>query len=175
MFDVVVNDIFKNNGKGLADRTNQSLVLAGRLKPGLTVKNVDPRLDALSRQLESADPPDNKNQLLSVNPLPRLGTSTSPQSDTGPAVAATALMALSGVVLLIACLNIANSLLARGTARRKEIAIRLAVGGGRGRIVRQLLTEGLLLAIAGAAGGLLLAAWAMAELGRSLAAGVRAG
>ena len=83
MFDVVVNDIFKNNGGGLADRRNLSLVLAGRLKPGLTVASAAPRLDALSRQLERAYPAENKEQLLTVNPLPRLGTSTSPSSDAG--------------------------------------------------------------------------------------------
>src|SRR5262245_41399607 len=121
MFDVVVNDIFKNNGLPFADRRNQALVVAGRLKPGFTVKNVEARLDALSRQLESAYPADNQNQLLTVNPLPRLGSSTSPQSDSGPAVAAAALMAISAVVLLIACLNMANMLLARGAARRREI------------------------------------------------------
>jgi predicted permease len=170
MFDVVVNDIFKNNGLPFADRRNQTLVLAGRLKPGLTVDNVGPRLDALSRQLERAYPAENKEQLLTVNPLPRLGTSTSPSTDTGPAVAGALLMALAGIVLLIACLNIANMLLARGASRRKEIAIRLAVGGGRARIVRQLLTEGLLLAIAGAAGGLLLASWSTGALAQSLAA-----
>jgi predicted permease len=169
MFDIVVNDIFKNNGSGLADRKNLSLVLAGRLKPGLTLKAAAPRLDALSRQLERAYPADNNQQLLTVNPLPRLGTSTSPASDAGPAGGAVFLMGLAAVVLLIACLNIANMLLARGAARRKEIAIRLAVGGARGRIVRQLLTEGLLLALAGAAGGLLLASWSTGALARSLA------
>ena len=170
MFDVVVNDIFKNNGLPFADRRNQALVLAGRLKPGITVDNVGPRLDTLSRQLERAYPAENKDQLLTVNPLPRLGTSTSPSSDTGPAIAGALLMALAGTVLLIACLNIANMLLARGASRRKEIAIRLAVGGARGRIVRQLLTEGLLLALGGAAGGLLLASWSTGALARSLAA-----
>ena len=170
MFDVVVNDIFKNNGLPFADRRNQALVVAGRLKPGFTVTNVEGRLDALSRQLERAYPGDNKNQQLTANPLPRLGSSTSPQSNSGPAVAAALLMAISAVVLLIACLNIANMLLARGAARRREIAIRLAVGGARGRIVRQLLTEGLLLSLAGAAGGLLLASWATGALASSLAA-----
>ena len=170
MFDVVVNDLFKNNGRPFADRRNQTLVLAGRLKPGLTLDNTGPRLDALSRQLEQAYPAENKDQLLSVSTLPRLGTSTSPSDDSGPAVVGAMLMALSAVVLMIACMNIANMLLARGSSRRKEIAIRLAVGGARGRIVRQLLTEGLLLALAGAAGGLLLASWSMAALGTSLAA-----
>jgi predicted permease len=169
MFDVVVNDIFKNGGAGLADRRTQSLVVAGRLKPGVTVAAAAPRLDTLSRQLEQAYPAENKEQLLTVHSLPRLGTSTSPGSDAGPAGFAAALMALSGVVLLIACLNIANMLLARGAARRKEIAIRLAVGGGRGRIIRQLLTEGLLLAVTGAAAGTLLASWAMGAFARSLA------
>ena len=84
MFDVVVNDIFKNNGTGLADRRNLSLVVAGRLKPGLTIESAAPRLEVLSRQLERAYPAENKDQLLTVNPLPRLGTSTSPSSDAGP-------------------------------------------------------------------------------------------
>jgi predicted permease len=169
MFDVVVNDIFKNDGKGLADRRTLSLILAGRLKPGVTIENAAGRLDALSRRLEAAYPAENQRQLLTVSPLPRLGTSTSPHTDAGPAGAAAFLMGLAGVVLLIACLNIANMLLARGASRRKEIAIRLAVGGARGRIVRQLLTEGLLLALVGAAGGLVLASWATGALARSLA------
>jgi predicted permease len=170
MFDVVVTDIFKKTGTGLADRQNQSLVVAGRLKPGVTVKSAAPRLDTLSLQLERAYPAENQRQLLTVNPLPRLGTSTSPSSDAGPAAAGAFLMGLSAVVLLIACLNIANMLLARGSARRKEIAIRLAVGSSRSRVVRQLLTEGFLLALVGAAGGLLLASWSTAALARSLAA-----
>jgi predicted permease len=170
MHDVVVNDIFRRKSTGLEDRTNRSLVLAGRLQDGVTVDVATARLDALSRQLESAYPADNKNQQLTIHPLSRMTTSTSPSSDSGLGVAGGLLMAVAAVVLVIACLNIANMLLARGMARRKEMAIRLAVGSGRGRLVRQLLTEGLLLAMVGAAGGLLLAFWSTRALVQSFQA-----
>jgi predicted permease len=170
MFDTVVNDLFKKKGTGLADRSNTALILAGRLKTGLTGPVVDARLDALSRQLESAYPAENKDQALSVSPLPRLSTSTEPQSDGAVAALSGLLLALSGSVLLIACLNLANMLLARGTARAKEIAVRLALGAGRARVVRQLVTESLALALAGGALGLVLAYWAVRLLARSLTA-----
>jgi predicted permease len=169
MFDLVVTDMFKTRGSTLGDRANPTLVVAGRLKAGVTITAAATRLDALSRQMEQAYPADNKDQLLTVSPLPRLSTSTSPQTDAGVGIGAGLLMGLTSVVMLIACLNIANMLLARGASRRREIAIRLAVGGSRQRIVGQLLTEGLLLSLTGAAAGLVLAYWATAALVRSLA------
>jgi predicted permease len=168
MFDVAVNDIFKNRGTGLGDRGNHGLNVAARLKPGVSDSSATARLEVVASQLERAYPGDNKDQALSISPLPRLSTSTEPQSNAGPAVLAAVLMAISGVVLVIACLNIANMLLARGTSRQKEIAIRLAIGGGRARVVRQLLTESFLLAAAGATGGLAVAFAGTAYLVRSL-------
>jgi predicted permease len=159
MFDDVVNDMFKNRGTGLADRQNHGLIVAGRLRADVGRQAATARLEALAAQLESAYPAENRNQALSIHELPRMSTSTSPQTDAGLAVASALLMAISGIVLVIACLNIANMLLARGAARGKEIAIRLAIGGARARIVRQLLTESFLLAAAGSIAGLLLAFW----------------
>jgi predicted permease len=169
MFDVVVNDIFKNRGTGLDDRDHHALVVAGRLKPGLTESVATERLDLTARRLEDAYPAENKDQTLLVNKLPRMSTSTSPQTDTGTAMGSALLMALAGVVLLIACLNIANMLLARGSTRRKEIAIRLAVGGARRRVIRQMLTESFLLALAGSVAGLLIAFWSTRLLFSTLA------
>jgi predicted permease len=164
VFDSVVNDLFKKKGTGLADRSNETLILVGRFKPGVAADHAASRLDGLSRQLEAAFPAENRNQLLTTHPLPRLATSDEPMSDGGVAVAGSALMGVSGSVLLIASLNLANMLLARGRARRKEIAVRLSLGGTRGRIVRQLLTESLVLAALGSLAGLLLAYWAVRVL-----------
>lgn len=168
MFDTVVNDFFKNTGEGLQDPKAGTVVVFGRLKPGVTIEAATARLDTLSRAM-AEESPDNRDQGLSVARLPRMSTSTSPRTDAGLGIAGAALMGLTGTVLLIACLNLANMLLARGTMRKKEIAIRLALGGSRRRIVRQLLTESLLLAVMGAAAGLIFAYWSTTFLVASLA------
>jgi predicted permease len=169
MFDVVVNDRLKNTGTGLADRGNHALIIAGRTIPNVGDQVIQGRLDAMARQLAEAHPAENKNLALSFKPLPRLGTSTSPRSDDDALAALMGLfLALSGGVLVIACLNIANMLLARGTTRRKEVALRLALGAGRGRVIRQMLTESLMLAGAGAACGLLVSYASARALASSL-------
>src|SRR5262249_44369774 len=94
--------------------------------------------------------------------------SDSPPDDSDITAIGPLLMGMAGIVLLIACLNLANMLLVRGTARKKEIAIRLALGGDRWRIVRQLLTEGFVLALIGGAVGFLLGLWSSNLLAASM-------
>jgi predicted permease len=152
----------------LEDRQQRNLVLVGRLKRGLTAAQADARLQAANSRLIEASPADNRDQLLSLAPLPRLAITSRPQSNAVAASTSGLLMAMTGVVLLVACLNLANMLLARGEARRKEIAVRQALGASRGRIVRQLLAEGFVLSLAGGAAGLLLAYWATWLLASSI-------
>jgi predicted permease len=166
-YGIVMND-FDGHVQPLAARDNHALIAVGRLKPGVTLQAADATLAVAASQMEKAYPAENKDQTLLVLPLPRMGISTSPQNDSSLRIPAIMLLSLAGVVLLIASLNLANMTMAKGTVRRKEIAIRLAIGGSRGRIVRQLVTEGLLLAILGGAAGLVVASWSTTLLLQSM-------
>ncbi len=155
--------------KAFLDRGGSNLLVIGRFKPGVTAAAALPSLQGLAQNLETAFPLEQKDQTFMTASLSRFGTSTDP-ADPGPMGTIGALLTgMAAVVLLVACLNLANMLLARGTARRKEIAIRLALGGSRVRIVRQLLTEGFVLALMGGAGGVLLGLWSLDLLIASLA------
>jgi predicted permease len=160
VFDRVSDDAFTEDRRTkLSDPSTRQLMIVGRLRAGVATATIGPRLEVLSATLQRMNPAENKTHALMVQKLPRLSVSTSPQTDTGSRAVSVMLMGMAALVLLISCLNLANMLLARATARRKEIALRLALGGGRLRIVRQLLTESLLIALAGGAAGLLLAMW----------------
>jgi putative ABC transport system permease protein len=142
----------------LSDPKNYCVNLMGRMQPGLTIKSVQTQLPALASRLAAVDVSRSatSRDLVVAKPF---GINTSP-GDAGPLrIVGVLLLCMSGVVLLIGCLNLANTMLARASARSPEIALRLALGATRGQIVRQLLTEGIVLAVVGGALGLLLSLW----------------
>jgi len=167
-YELAMND-FEGGGRAIAARNNHGLMLVGRLRPGVSQKAADALLGTLASQLARAYPEDDKDQTFLVQPVRRMGISSDPQSDSGLLIPAALLFGVAGVVLLIASLNVANMMLARGTTRGKEIAIRLALGGSRAAILRQLLAEGFLLAMAGGAAGIAIAYWSTGALVRSMA------
>jgi predicted permease len=159
VYDQVANDFESENKTTIDDRKGTQLRIMGRLKPGMTAAAARPALEALAANLEKAYPVEQKDQTFIADRVPRNTVSNRPGADSQIKAIAPLLLGMAAVVLLVACLNLANMLLARGTARRKEIAIRLALGGSRWRIVRQLLTEGFVLALLGGVGGLVLGLW----------------
>jgi predicted permease len=144
----------------LLNPKNYTFNLTARLHPGLTIDAAKLRLPVLAQRLNAIQPDGSEGaRELQIQTPSRFSLSTQPEDDGPITLIATLLMAMAGAVLLIACLNLANMLLARGTSRSKEIAVRLAVGASRWQIVRQLLCEGFLLAVCGGVIGLILSAW----------------
>jgi macrolide transport system ATP-binding/permease protein len=139
----------------LEKRGNGVLFAGGRLAPGVTAAQGEAALNATMKRLIEEYPDDNTGRAVMVTPpgliIPALRDAT--------VGFAGVMMATVVLVLLVACTNLAGLLLARATVRRKEIATRLAIGSGRTRIVRQLLTESVLLSVAGGVAGVLLAVW----------------
>ena len=135
------------------DETQHLLFVAARLAPGATLAQARAQMSAIEHGLAAVNPQHNAGWTVSIFPFE--------VEDTSPTLhrALYVLLAAVGMLLLIACANLANLTLARATVRAREITIRLALGATRGRIIRQLVAESLLVSIAGALAGLVLAHW----------------
>jgi macrolide transport system ATP-binding/permease protein len=165
---------------GPADVNNRGdnwLFIVGRLKPEATLEGARARFDLISAQLREAYPEfwrqigaNGATLEKSVTILPESETRIPPGEGAAAYAFSAVVLTIINMVMLIACLNLANLLLARATARGKEMAVRLALGAARWRIVRQLLTESVALTALAAAAGVLLAMWLMNALAASLPA-----
>ncbi len=146
------------------DRGQPSVFILGRLKPGLAPRQASAEINAIAAQL----PHDAKQAPILVEQVRGIPSAASRRNATPIAVV---LFAVVGVILLIACVNVGNLLIARGAARHREISVRVALGARRARLLRQLLTESFLLAIGGGLAGLIFGYWTNRALELLLAAG----
>ncbi|PYU50302.1 MAG: hypothetical protein DMG48_13310, partial [Acidobacteria bacterium] len=150
-----MEDIFESGGYKLEDRGARWIEAYARLKPGVTQQQAQQEFAAISGRLEADYPATNRGRAIRFWPLWQ-----TPFNNAATLLPTLEIMlAVVVFVLLIACANVGNLLLVRSFARRHEMTVRLAIGAGRGRLLKQLLTEGLALSLFGAAGGLLVAYW----------------
>jgi putative ABC transport system permease protein len=147
----------RRNPNILADRGSHWMGVIGRLKPGVSMAQASAEMSAIAARMNQAYP-DNRAGNTQAKVMGEVDGRFEDMGGVFKTAGAMAL-AIAGLILLIACANVANLMLARAAARRKEIGIRLALGANRARLIRQLLTESLLLSLAGGALGLLLAFW----------------
>ena len=156
---MAMHDVAQPNFNWYEQRRGLFLFAFGRLRPGTTLEQASANVRTVFGQLARAYPNENKGRSAAAVSL--LDARLNPQGQGNAPVVQISmiLMTIVGIVLLIACGNVANLLLARASKRRKEIAVRVALGAGRGRVVRQLLIESLTLSIFGSALGLALAYW----------------
>src|SRR6202790_5290799 len=150
-----MEEIFEAEGYKLEDRGARWIESYGRLKPGVTRQQAQQEISAVAQRLEADYPDTNRGRGIQLWPLWQ-----TPFNNAGTLLPTLEIMLVVVIfVLLIACANVGNLLLVRSLARRHEMTVRMAIGAGRSRLVQQLLTEGLILSVCGATGGLLLAYW----------------
>ncbi|HKS97828.1 MAG TPA: ABC transporter permease, partial [Terriglobia bacterium] len=144
------------------DRRDTELRVLATLKPGVTPKHAESALNVIAARLAKVYPQTNQGETVRV--IPERLARPEPAVESSMPLVTTIFLVMVGLVLLVACFNVANLLLARAAAREKEIAVRAAMGATRTRLIRQMLTESILLAIAGAAGGAVMGDWAIRGL-----------
>jgi predicted permease len=150
-----MEEIFEAGGYKLEDRGARWIEAYVRLKPGVTREQAQAETSAVAKRLEDAYPDTNRGRSMQLWPLWQ-----TPFNNAGTLLPTMEIMmAVVFFVLLIACANVGNLLLVRSFARRHEMTVRLAIGASRGRLLKQLLTEGVILSALGAVGGLLVAHW----------------
>jgi predicted permease len=167
---VTMKAMITPNWDGLTDRRDHWLAVLGRLKPGFTPAEAEAAIAPAYRAILESEAPlmklsgQNEQRFLDKKILLIPGSHGRPTLQRDAEAPLLSLTALVGLILLIACANLASLLVARGEARQKEIAVRLAMGAGRWRLVRQFLTESLMLAAVGGLAGALLATWTLDTL-----------